>query len=396
MHILEQYALNCGAKINKPYIYEKYFPLPSKKYITLHTPNKFPSRTYDYWPEVVFNISKILKDHDIEILQIGSNDEQPIRGCLRTNGQTDFNQLAFIIKNSILHVGVDSFPIHLASYYNKKIVALFSNMYTTHSGPLWSKKEDIILLESDKKGNKPTYQFLENPKTINTIKPETISNAILKLLNINQSINIETLYIGEKYTHPVMEIYPSEFVDINRLGVPQAIIRMDYCFNEEVLQKQLSHFNNNIIFSNKEIDMDILNLYKSSIQRLFLIVSKNNKMLDFIKKLNDNLIKFDILTYDEEEVINQYKIDYIDLNIAIHRLTSKEESLRKIENICTFKNLKFKSNKLITKGDRQYPTLYHLKKEESLNSSGCFEFPEKYTDYNFIADIDFFYIYKNG
>ena len=34
MHLVEQYALACGAKIDKPYIYEKFAPLPFNNYIT--------------------------------------------------------------------------------------------------------------------------------------------------------------------------------------------------------------------------------------------------------------------------------------------------------------------------------------------------------------------------
>lgn len=396
MHILEQYALNCGAKISKPYIYEKYFPLPSKKYITLHTPNKFPSRTYDYWPEVVINILDILKAHNIEILQIGGKDEQPIKYCLNTNGQTDFNQLAFIIKNSILHVGVDSLPVHLASYYGKKIVALFSNMYPSHSGPIWSDKEDLLLLESEKKGNKPTYSFSETPKTINTIKPETIAKGILKLLNINANINLETIYIGEKYIYPMMEIYPSEFVDPSKIGVQQIIIRMDYCFNLDILQKQLSAFNNNMIFTNKEIDIDIINLYKKNIQRLFLVVSKENKMLNFIKKLSENLIKFEVLTYDSENNLNEYKLDYMNHELNVHKLISSEDAIKKIGLLKDFKDVKFKSNKLIAKGSKLYPSLYHLKRDIDVSSTKDLIFPEDFNNKDFICDIDFYYLYKNS
>jgi hypothetical protein len=46
MHILEQYALNCGVSISKPYISEEFFPLPFEKYITLHPKGKFPSISY--------------------------------------------------------------------------------------------------------------------------------------------------------------------------------------------------------------------------------------------------------------------------------------------------------------------------------------------------------------
>ena len=39
MHILEQYSLACGVKIKKPFIFEKFFPLPFSKYIVFHLEN---------------------------------------------------------------------------------------------------------------------------------------------------------------------------------------------------------------------------------------------------------------------------------------------------------------------------------------------------------------------
>ena len=52
MHLVEQYALACGAKIDKPYIYEKFAPLPFNNYITF-SPYSKPAKNYDYWREVL-------------------------------------------------------------------------------------------------------------------------------------------------------------------------------------------------------------------------------------------------------------------------------------------------------------------------------------------------------
>ena len=387
MHIIEQYALGCGAKISKPFIYEKYFPLPDSKYITLHTPNKFPSRTYDYWPDVVFLLNNILEKYNIKILQIGSKQEPAIRGCLSTNGQTDFNQLSFIVKNSILHLGVDSFPVHLASYYSKKIVALFSNMYPSHSGPIWSDKKDVILLESDKGENKPTYQFSESPKTINTIKPELIVNSVLKLLDINEKVNISTKFIGEKYIYPVLEVYPSEVCDIRQFNSNFCTIRMDYLFNEEVLMKQLS-FCKAVIFTDKEIDVNILNLYKENIEKLFLKVSKNNQMINFIKKLREMLIKFELVTEESEETLNTYKINYMDFDATVYNIYNIKDLKSRFNNL-NLNNLNFKSNKIIARGNQIYPSLYHLHKDIPVSEDQI-----SVDNDNFIKDIEFFYFYK--
>ena len=121
MHILEQYALNCGVSISKPYVSEEFFPLPFEKYITLHPKGKFPSREYDYWEEVTTNLFPILEKHNIKIVQVGGKEDQVVPFCYPTNGQTNLNNLAYLVKNSLLHLGVDSLPIHFASAFGKKI-----------------------------------------------------------------------------------------------------------------------------------------------------------------------------------------------------------------------------------------------------------------------------------
>ena len=49
MHLVEQYALSCGVKIDKPFIETSYFPIVPKKYITLHASSRIQSKTYDYY-----------------------------------------------------------------------------------------------------------------------------------------------------------------------------------------------------------------------------------------------------------------------------------------------------------------------------------------------------------
>jgi ADP-heptose:LPS heptosyltransferase len=126
MHLLEQYSLASGVKIKKPYIYEKFFPVTAEKYITFH-PSSKPSKTYDYWQEVINIISPILDSKGIKIIQLGQEKEKVYSGVVSLVGFTNINQTAFILRDCLLHFGADSFPTHIASGYNKKIVALYSN-----------------------------------------------------------------------------------------------------------------------------------------------------------------------------------------------------------------------------------------------------------------------------
>ncbi|HHZ64790.1 MAG TPA: hypothetical protein EYN51_04725, partial [Flavobacteriales bacterium] len=54
MHVLEAYALQSDLKIDKPFVYEKFFPLAVDKFITIDTSNLGTSAlTYDHWQLVV-------------------------------------------------------------------------------------------------------------------------------------------------------------------------------------------------------------------------------------------------------------------------------------------------------------------------------------------------------
>ena len=70
MHLVESYATNCGLKIDKPYIFEKFFPLGFEKYITFETSTD-PAKDYDYWNDVINPLLPELEKKGIAIVQIG-------------------------------------------------------------------------------------------------------------------------------------------------------------------------------------------------------------------------------------------------------------------------------------------------------------------------------------
>ena len=78
MHLIETYALNCGLKIDKPSIYEKYCPIPFDNYISFQPCSKYSSKSYDFWQEVISQIVPKLQEKDIHIIQIGGKEEKPI------------------------------------------------------------------------------------------------------------------------------------------------------------------------------------------------------------------------------------------------------------------------------------------------------------------------------
>lgn len=358
MHILEQYALNCGLKIGKPHIYEKFFPIPFEKYITFNPFGKFNSRKYSYWQEVVDLLLPMLNKHNIHIVQIGGKDERGYQNCFQLMGQTNFNQTAHIINNSLLHFGVDSFPIHIASHFDKKIVGLYCNMYASQSKPYWSNEKNVILLQADLNGKKPSYAAEENPKTIDRIKPETIANSIIKLLNLEEKINFETTFIGDKYGHLLLESTPSTIVPPNILPNILLNIRFDYVKTIEE-KDYVSIFNNlNIrdcaFITDKFIDLKKFYNLKHKIKNIFYDITSAEIDFNFLNELYSLNFKVDFVfnksKEPNEEILNSKKLQLINHQEVINIIENTNQDFKNLVQSSAF----YKSKKLLFADNQIY------------------------------------------
>ena len=72
MRLLDTYATNTGSKIDKPFIYSKFFPLPIGKYITFQAQTPYDSRNYSYWQEVINLLHPFLNKNDLKRFEKGS------------------------------------------------------------------------------------------------------------------------------------------------------------------------------------------------------------------------------------------------------------------------------------------------------------------------------------
>jgi hypothetical protein len=339
MHLIETYATYCGSKIDKPFIYESFFPAPFEKYITFHSDTPYTSRNYDYWQEVIDLISPYLEKNNIKLIQIGGEKDRNFKNCENFKGKTNRNQLAYVLRKSLLHFGADSFPIHLAGFFDINLVALYSISRPENAGPYFGTKEKQILFKGYEKLNlKPSYSPEENPKTINSIFPEEIACAVLKLLNIEHNIEYKTVEIGERYGKLELHDFIANQV-VNVLNKDSILdIRMDYHFSEEALAQQLQ-LNKCRIFTNKRINLNILKNFKQAIDQVFYIVNENDDP-SFIKDIIDLGIKFILLSELPQELINKKKINYYDYGNINPLPKTSPDLINKLKNI---KNLYYKS-----------------------------------------------------
>ena len=349
MHLVEQYALSCGVKIDAPHIETSYFPISSKKYITLHASNRIQSKTYDYYNDVMDLVHPYLKEHDIDVIQIGSKDEQKVGRCIHHQGQTTIKQAAYIIQNSLLHFGTDSFSTHVASGFNKKIISLYSTLYKECCGPYWGDENDHVLLEPDRSKSKASFSDTEYPKTINTILPETIACAILDQLGIEHTINgIETLHIGAAYHAGSLAIVPNHIMPNSFAPGQPANILGDEHFDEENIARWANTRKVNI-FLKQPMQINYLQAVKKNIHQInyFLQPDDDETFFKAVNKLGINLK----LICKDPNTINDLRLKFFDWDVSFIENKTKKD-IDNHEKICN--NSRYKSAQIISSNNQLY------------------------------------------
>lgn len=357
MRLLDTYATNTGSTIDKPFIFSKYFPLPVEKYITIQTQTPYDSRNYEYWQDVIDIINPYLLKNNIRIIHTGLKDDKKYSGVIDILGQTNINQLAYVIENSLLHFGADSFCVHLASYYDKPIVALYSISNPNVAGPHFGDKNKHVLIKAyENIGNKkPSYSPNESPKSINTVKPEEIAKHVLNLLNIEHNILYKTIFVGDRYTHRIIEAFadqvlPSDLAPQNLLN-----IRLDYIENitDQIYNAILNNLNIRpcALITDKAINLQPFLQFKEKLSSIFYNVTYQAD-LEFINhamSLGFKIFFIFDLNKSNEFTLNKRKLELVDFSQNI-------EIIKKSENIDleNLNNIKYKTNKILFADGKAY------------------------------------------
>lgn len=348
-HIIEAYAKDVGVKIGKPFIYEDYFPLTIDNYITIHTTSK-PAKTYSYWQEVINIIKPYLDKEGIDIIQIGGKDDRKVEGIYDLCGQSTINQTAYILKNSKLHIGVDSFPAHIASYYNKKIVCVYANNYVECVKPYWTKPEDLVAFTSYKDG-KPLFSLEDPERYIDKIKPEDIAKAVLDFLGLKYTIDFKTVYIGKSYLEKHFEIAPKAIANIDDKNAP-LVIRMDYHFDENTMLNQLASHNHCYIITDKPFNVKSIQQFKDRIKQIQYTFRRNYD-IEFVKDIYTTGIPFGLNCELPEEGNQDIKLDFMDFAIVTFEKVFDPKDASEFNDV-NFDNLYYKSCKILNVGGKNY------------------------------------------
>jgi hypothetical protein len=349
-HLIEEYAKSLGVKIGMPVLADHFYPIPCEKYITFHTNSqKVQAKHYDHW-DIVFNLlSKKLKDNGIYVVQVGGDEDPEVKFCdYDTRGAT-FKQMANIIKNGILHLGIDSVPMHMASFYDKKIVALFANLYPENANPIWNKKNKYKLFSPDFSEVKPGFTAVDPKKRVNEIKPEDVSAATLDLLGINHNLNeYRTINIGKYHSNKIQEIVPNFLPDQNSFVDKLINLRFDYVESNDFIHHWLSR-QCNVMF-NKPIDISLINQYKENIHGMTIFLGDNDFDAEYFSYLTSMGLKFTLISRHTDK-LPELRLKFFDHVIEHYKIYSKKDIDIK-DDLCD--NTYYHSNKTLISNNKKY------------------------------------------
>jgi hypothetical protein len=345
MHLVETYSLSTGSKIKKPFIHKKFFPLPFDKYITIQNSSGMQGKCYDYFQEVLNFVHEDLEKAGYKIIQIGTKEDRALNNVVHLHGQTNINQTAFILENSKLHIGNDSFAIHMCSAFDVPLIGLYSVSSPEIAGPFWKNKNQICLTP---KNWKPSFNPNESPKRINEIKIESIIESIKLLLNINFSQNIETLFIGQRYGQILLESVPSIILQNNIFSEIPLNIRFDYI--EQIEEKDYICTLNNLnirkctIITDKALEIEKLAQLKDKIINVFYDITFNNIDFNFVNKVKLLGIKIDFIfnksKNKDESILNNKKLELVEHQEIIHIVEDTQKPTEKIKQSAFYKSKK--------------------------------------------------------
>jgi hypothetical protein len=380
-HLIEEYAKSLGVKIGKPVLVDHYYPTLHDKYITIHTDDKIDSKNYEYFPQVINLLKPFLLQNGYKIYQIGGPQDPKLSNVDGSFLNLTYKQSCFLIKNSKLHIGIDSLPIHIASTFDIPIIALYSHIYPSNAYPYWSTKENVCILEADRNGNKPSFGYQESPKTIRTIKPENIATAALKLLNINNTIAFNTLSIGNHYHIPLVEVVPNFRANLQDQKDKTLYIRADLHFDDQNIAFWCSNYKVKII-TDKMLPLDLLTHFSSKIEQVFFKLKDSDIPTDYFEQVRKAKINFIICTTDKENLA-KIRNNFFDFRVEFDDVNERCINVEKI-------NCKFLTNKILISNSQLYASEAHLKIDKKLDIIN----KTIHDDDAFWKDSEHYYLYE--
>ncbi len=384
-HLIEEYAKNLGVKIGKPVLAEHFFPVIPEKYITVSVEPQIPSKQYKYFDIVFDSLYSFLSKQSIKIIQIGSSKSKRLSSVDEMIFDLDFKKQAYIVKNSLLHIGGNDALMHYASSNNIPIVTLFGDSYASCSDGYWSSLENKTNIEAPWEG-KPSFNTVDQQDSINKILPEDIANAIMKKFASDKTIPLKTRFIGDFYHHPVFELIPDFFSQMPGMLDKHWFMRLDYLDSYSYVESWCEYLPSFSFFAEKMIPHQFVLKIKDRLKNITFIVDEETVLSDdYLNYVSGLGINVSLLVKDAS-ILPMIRNKYFNFNVQVYASTDK--SLLKDKKVA-LGNSFFHSSKTILARGKKYPSTYHWKKDKNiLDKNLIIE-----DDDDLLKELNHFYLY---
>ena len=197
--LAEMYAQHCESELGEYHIEREVFIDLPEQYMTVHTTSgkgQWEGRYYRSYQEVVDNIKQLYPD--LKVVQVGAEDEPALNVDVDLRGKTNYQQLAFVVEGSSLHLCPDTFSAHIAAAVDTPFVALYGCSSARHTRP-WVKDlnaSKFFLLQSERLTGckeRPCYKNKckksDDPAgPMNEIQEKSIFDACARLLKDYENV----------------------------------------------------------------------------------------------------------------------------------------------------------------------------------------------------------------
>lgn len=249
-NIVEEFASHCnvehGSVVYPEIDYDKILANKrerKKNVICIHTGGQKSARLWSGWSVLVKN----LRNNGFNITQIGELSDLDVGEVdIDLRGKTNHKELCETILLSDLFIGIDSYPMHVASCLNASyktvegipVISIFGSSYVKSTGPLLSKRKSLFkLIETENRNGceRACYKDIcsvdqSNP-CINNIKSETVYENAKKLLShikFKDFVDYRPKISG--YTHilnPKKQNYPFIQSILSMMGFCDEVVVVD-------------------------------------------------------------------------------------------------------------------------------------------------------------------------
>lgn len=370
MNQLERYSLHSALKPKSFFWEENYFPLVSKKYITIDSSPDRNGNSYFDWIELIGILHPFLSKLNIDIVLIGEHiDNIPKDFNVLNFTKLNLNQNLYICNRGLLHISLPGYINHVLSQNNKNCISLFKN----NGSQFFCDK------------HRDTHFKIESVSNINQINPYHIAETALKFLQVDFINPYEnSFFAGYLSNTKTLEIIPDFIPDQNFF--PQSVIniRADLNFNEQNIFHFCQGRAAGIICSN-EFSTELLHALHG--QQIRFSISLNKSIsIKYLRQLSSFGFKFDLFTHNQNELYD-LRLNYIDYNVEFYKLKTKKD-LDKSINICN--NTIFKSSKVLYSKNKKFASKAHWILNQELSS----DFNQIVDTKDFWCDLDFMHIYN--